>query len=44
MSSWIAATPGFGTCQFVVTWPPAWLPTKKTRSASATTRLAHQRE
>ncbi len=36
--------PGLGIFHPVVTCPPVWLPTKNTRSASATARLAQARE
>ena len=36
--------PTAGTVQLLVTWPPVWLPTNRTRSAEPTTRLALDRE
>ena len=43
MSRCTTRVPAAGTCQLVVSMLPVWLPIKKTRSASATTRLAQAR-
>jgi hypothetical protein len=44
MSIWMTRRPRGGTCQKCVVMPPVLVPTKTTRSASPTTRLAEALE